>query len=219
MVKSIMLKQILFLPLFFVINITFVIGQKKTSNDDMNSLVIGLSSGFSAVGFVFDGEKKFDSLNYNCQSRMPLHLNIDEFISNRTTYGGQFSWQTFNVKINHWEYKNSNGFLAELNNETAQMHRFYLGFKSSRHFVNNHYIDFYGGGRIGFIWWRTNLRGKSVDFKNQLKSEFFSFNKRPDIGVYTGLRIKLSPGAGCNLEINLGSPYLFSFGFNKFIKN
>ena len=214
-------KYIQFL-LSFIIFLTFysneAVAQRKNRvyKDDDGSIVLGLSSGFSIVGKDYTRKLHYDSLDYLSKSGPILQFSVEEFYKANTSVRIQLSWQSFNVKINHWEYID-NGNIYSLNNETAHMNRFYAGGCGTRHLVNNKYIDFYSGFRVGVVWWKTNIQWKAIDFNNQLKKEFYTIKGRPAIGGFTGIRLKFSQNAGINLELNLGAPHYFSFGINRVI--
>lgn len=165
-----------------------------TPNNEINAqqeageVVVSAGVGYSLISEVL-------SIGTNRSSMPPIYLNADYGVTEVFSIGLAGSYSSFSyddIDIN------GDAIFIEGSRNT-------LAARALFHFGDNPNLDQYAGLRAGMTFWNYSDLNVGLE-EDRLEGNVFSFR------LLYGLRAYLTDNLAVNLEVGLGSPYLFNGG-------
>lgn len=164
------------------------------AQQESGQIVVSAGAGYSIISKILDE-------GTNQTSLPPIYLNVDYGINKYFSIGlaGSYSSFSYDDEI----YINNNGDITEEYFSVKGTRNTIAG-RALIHFGDNPKLDQYLGLRAGMTLWGYTESGLLAE--DELNTNLVSFR------VLYGVRAYLTDHLGLNLELGLGSPYLFNGG-------
>ena len=165
-----------------------------TPNNEINAqqeageVVISAGAGYSLIS-------RLISVGSDVKSVPPLYLNVDYGVTDVFSIGLAGSYSSFS-------YDDIDLFTGDIVDVKGTRNS--IAARALFHFGDNASLDQYAGLRAGMTLW--GYSDTSLLDEENLNANVFSFR------VLYGLRAYLTDNLAVNLEVGLGSPYLFNGG-------
>ena len=181
------MKKILFLV---VTTMAFAITPTNEINaqQEAGEFVISAGAGYSLIS-------RLISIGSDVKSVPPLYVNVDRGVTEAFSIGLAGSYSSFS-------YDDVDFFTGD--NVKVKGTRSSIAARALFHFGDNSSLDQYAGLRAGMTFW--GYSDTALLDEESLNVNGFSFR------ILYGLRAYLTDNLAVNLEVGLGSPYLFNGG-------
>lgn len=200
--------RILILSLIIALPAAGTYAQPKQDATDKNIISTGI--GASITGLTVKTLLTGDSLKYSAGSTPVIILGYDHRFANWFSVGGAYSRQNFTFSID--QYIDNNNVL-QTNGFNADVSRNHLSLRLLANTPENDFV-FYGGLRLGLVWFNSNLSTANRSLKILDKVDNWLSFKRPTAGMLVGSRYTISKGLGATAELNFGAAYFAAIGLN-----
>lgn len=211
MIKSIILATI--------IVTSAICAQSQTA---ANEIVVTGDLGFSVFGAVLKGGLKIAERtdidtsrnqfisNVEITSKRARVLSVDLGLSDMWSVGLTYSNQPFDGNFDY-QYTNKQDQTIQERVRFSNT-RSSIAFFPKIHYPNsNDRIDLYSGARLAFVFNRLNVNTTDPNFDILNK---FVFSRPALAFTPIGVRSYVTENIGCNIELNIGTPYIMAFGLN-----
>ena len=189
------MKKLFFLVLTAVV---FAVAPTNEINAQQESgqVVVSAGAGYSLISRILSGT--------NQTSLPPVYLNVDYGVTENFSIGlaGSYSSYSYDDVITTID---ANGNTVEEAFSVSGTRNTIAG-RALFHFGDNPNLDQYAGLRAGMTLWGYSDSGLLTE--DDLNGNVFSFR------ILYGARAYLTDNLAVNLEIGLGSPYLFNGGIS-----
>jgi len=193
----------LFLAALFVIA-----GTTAKSQNLQGQTVFNFNLGYSLTGDLIKG--LFDEgTNSTIKVSPVIILGADYGLSEKFSIGASFTTQGMKGTItDNWWYDDNDSLITE--NFDFKIRRSHIAIIPKYHYTSdNDKLDIYSGLRLGFVMWSYKDDSNDPTF-----TAFDDLKGRVTVGFTTGMRYYFTDNIGANVDLNLGAPYVVSFGLN-----
>lgn len=187
---------------FFFLVLTAVVFAVAPTNEinaqqESGQVVVSAGAGYSLISRIL-------SAGTNQTSLPPIYLNVDYGVTENFSIGlaGSYSSYSYDDVITTLD---ANGNFVEEAFSVKGTRNTIAG-RALFHFGDNPNLDQYAGLRAGMTLWGYSDSGLLTD--DELNANNFSFR------ILYGARAYITDNLAVNLEIGLGSPYLFNGGIS-----
>ncbi len=170
-----------------------------------------LNAGGSLTGIVLSAVLDGDSVKYSFNSTPAIQLNYDRHFNKWFSAGIGYSLQSYKLKFD--EYVDDNNIL-QTGDFNANMSRNHLHVKLLANKRPTENFEFYGGLRLGYLWYSSNISVEKRSLKTFENLDNLISIGRPTFGFPLGMRYFIVKNVGLNAEVNLGAPHFISAGLS-----
>ncbi len=198
------------LKLTLLTSLFLLLGFSTKAQSAKGQTVATLNVGYSLTGSFVKGLFTDGEGETSVKVSPVIILGADYGITDNFSLGFHFTTQGMKGTVkDNWYFNDSGNIVTE--NFDYTLRRTHFGLTPKFHFIkDNPKLDIYSGLRIGYVLWSIKS-----DSKDETFTVFDDLKGRITAGITPiGIRYYFTEQFGANFDLNIGAPYVASFGVN-----